>query len=106
MWAGLPVVTRCGETFASRVGASLLRAAGLAEWVADDAEGYVQRVLCLAREPALRGELRAHLARARTEAPLFDSRRFARDLEALYQRMWACHEAGLPPQHLLAEAQP
>jgi len=106
LWAGLPVVTRCGETFASRVGASLLRAAGLADWVADDAEGYVQRVLRLAREPALRAELREHLARARTEAPLFDSRRFARDLEALYQRMWACHEAGLPPQHLLAEAQP
>jgi predicted O-linked N-acetylglucosamine transferase (SPINDLY family) len=46
--------------------------------------------------------VRARLAGARTEAPLFDSRRFARDLEALYRRMWARHEAGLPPQHLAA----
>lgn len=102
LWAGLPVVTRCGESFASRVGASLLRAVDLGEWVADDDEGYVQRVLRLGRDAAQRDAVRARLAGARTEAPLFDSRRFARDLEALYQRMWARHEAGLPPQHLAA----
>jgi predicted O-linked N-acetylglucosamine transferase (SPINDLY family) len=106
LWAGLPVVTRCGDTFASRVGASLLGAVGLGAWAADDDEGYVQRVLRLARDAPLRAELRAHLVHARSDAPLFDSRRFARDLEALYGRMWARHEAGLAPQHLLAEAQP
>ena len=100
LWAGLPVVTRRGETFASRVGASLLHAVDLGEWVADDDEGYVQRVLQLAREPQQRDALRAQLERARTSAPLFDSARFARDLEALYGRMWARHEAGLAPQHL------
>jgi predicted O-linked N-acetylglucosamine transferase (SPINDLY family) len=106
LWAGLPVVTRCGDGFASRVGASLLRAVGLDEWVADDDAGYVQRVLRLGRDAARRDALRSHLRRARTEAPLFDSRRFAHDLEALYRRMWARHEAGLPPQHLAAEAGP
>jgi predicted O-linked N-acetylglucosamine transferase (SPINDLY family) len=106
LWAGLPVVTRLGDTFASRVGASLLRAVDLGEWVADDDEGYVQRVLRLAQDPELRTGLRAHLARSRTEAPLFDSRRFARDLEALYLRMWQRHEAGLKPQHLAASAAP
>jgi predicted O-linked N-acetylglucosamine transferase (SPINDLY family) len=106
LWAGLPVVTQCGETFASRVGASLLRGVGLGEWVADDADGYMQRVLRLAHDPELRAALRGHLARSRTEAPLFDSRRFARDLEALYLRMWQRHEAGLKPQHLAAQAAP
>ncbi len=106
LWVGLPVVTRRGDSFASRVGASLLQAVGLGEWVADDDEGYVQRVLRLARDGAQRAEVRAHLARARTVAPLFDSRGFARDLEALYLRMWARHEAGLPPQHLVAQGQP
>lgn len=102
VWAGLPVVTRCGDTFASRVSASLLRAVGLDDWVADDDEGYVQRVLALARDAGCLADVRAQLVRARTEAPLFDSGRFARDLEALYRQMWEQHEAGLPPQHLLA----
>ncbi len=102
LWAGLPVVTRCGDGFASRVGASLLHAVGLGEWVADDDDGYLQRVLRLAGDAARRAQLRAQLARARTDAPLFDSRRFARDLEALYRRMWARHAAGLPLQHLAA----
>jgi predicted O-linked N-acetylglucosamine transferase (SPINDLY family) len=102
LWAGLPVVTRCGESFASRVGASLLRAVDLGEWVADDDEGYVQRVLRLGRDVEQRDALRVRLMRARAEAPLFDSCRFARDLEALYRRMWSRHEAGLPPQHLAA----
>ncbi len=103
LWAGLPVVTRCGDGFASRVGASLLHAVGLGEWVADDDDGYLQRVLRLAGDAARRAQLREHLVRARTDAPLFDSRRFARDLEALYRRMWARHEAGLPSQHLAAQ---
>ena len=102
LWAGLPVVTRRGESFASRVGASLLRAVGLEDWVADDDEGYVQRVLSLARDTPRRAAVRARLERARIDAPLFDSARFARDLEALYLRMWQRHEAGLPPQHLEA----
>lgn len=106
LWAGLPVVTRCGESFASRVGASLLRAVDLGDWVADDDEGYVQRVLRLAQDPDLRTGLRTHLVRSRTDAPLFDSHRFARDLEALYLRMWQRHAAGLKPQHLAAQAAP
>ncbi len=104
LWAGLPVVTRCGDSFASRVGASLLQAVDLGEWVADDDVGYVQRVLRLGRDAAQREQVRARLARARMDAPLFDSGRFARDLEALYSRMWVRHDAGLPPQHLTVEA--
>ena len=102
LWAGLPVVTRCGDSFASRVGASLLQAVGLGDWVAGDDEGYVQRVLRLAHDPMQRAAVRAQLQRARRDAPLFDSRRFACDLEALFLRMWERHEAGVPPQHLPA----
>lgn len=42
LWCGVPVVTRIGETFASRVAASLLRAAGLPELIAKDAEHYYE----------------------------------------------------------------
>lgn len=102
LWAGLPVVTRCGDGFASRVGASLLHAVGLGEWVADDDDGYLQRVLRLAGDAAQRAQLREHLVRARTDAPLFDSRRFACDLEALYRRMWAQALTDRRPEHLAA----
>jgi predicted O-linked N-acetylglucosamine transferase (SPINDLY family) len=102
LWAGLPVVTRRGDGFASRVAGSLLQAVGLGAWIADDDEGYVQRVLQLAGDGAQRAAVRQQLECARTDAPLFDSRRFARDLEALYVRMWERHQAGLPPQHLAA----
>ncbi|MDE2274700.1 MAG: tetratricopeptide repeat protein, partial [Burkholderiales bacterium] len=75
LWAGVPVVTTLGPTFASRVGASLLNAVGLPELVAADRAGYEALVLALAGDAPRRRALRAQLAAARTQAPLFDSRR-------------------------------
>jgi protein O-GlcNAc transferase len=53
--------------------------------------------LRLARDPALLGRLRETLAAARGTAPLFDTPRFARNLETLYRRMWDRHAAGAKP---------
>ncbi|WP_295645206.1 tetratricopeptide repeat protein [uncultured Methylibium sp.] len=103
LWAGLPIVTLSGETFASRVAGSLLHAVDLPELVCETLDDYEATVLRLVRDPAARAALRARLADAREHAPLFDSERFARDLEALYLRAWARHAAGLPPDHLPAE---
>jgi hypothetical protein len=47
--------------------------------------------------------LREHLHAQRSTSPLFDGAAFARDIEALYQRMWARAVAGLPPLHLPAQ---
>jgi predicted O-linked N-acetylglucosamine transferase (SPINDLY family) len=102
LWAGVPVVTIKGLPFASRVAASLLHAVGLPELVCDDIDAYVKRVIALHGQPDERAALRARLVAARDHAPLFDSRRFAHDLERLYERMWARHQAGLPPQALPA----
>jgi protein O-GlcNAc transferase len=101
LWVGVPPVTLIGETFAQRVAASLLQASGLPELVCADVAHYERTVLELAAAPERRAALRARLV-AQRAAPLFDGVRFARDIEALYERMWACALAGLPPEHLPA----
>lgn len=102
LWSGLPLVTVAGETFASRVAASLLHAVGLPELVATDLEGYAAIVRGLAADRSRLGALRARLADARRSSGLFDGRRFARDIETLFRRMATRHAAGLPPDHLWA----
>jgi predicted O-linked N-acetylglucosamine transferase (SPINDLY family) len=89
LWAGLPVLTRRGSAFAGRVAASLLEAAGLPELIAETAEGYEALALALARDPRRLKALRDKLAANRATAPLFDTPRLTRDLEALYSQMLA-----------------
>jgi predicted O-linked N-acetylglucosamine transferase (SPINDLY family) len=104
LWAGVPVVTLTGQTFASRVASSVLHAVALAELACPDRATYCERVLEIARDSPRREALRDHLAQARQRAPLFDSERRVRDLEALYARMWERHSAGIPPAALPALA--
>lgn len=89
LWAGVPMLTRMGETFASRVGASLLRAVGLDELVTTTQADYQRLALALAADPPRLAGLRARLAENRRSAPLFDTERFTRDLERLYRRILA-----------------
>jgi predicted O-linked N-acetylglucosamine transferase (SPINDLY family) len=97
LWAGVPVLTRLGDAFASRVGASLLHAIGLPELAAVDLEAYEATALRLAQEPAALAALRAKLAVNRLTQPLFDTPRFVRGMEEAFRRMWARHRAGQRP---------
>jgi protein O-GlcNAc transferase len=89
LWAGVPLLTQLGETFVSRVAASVLAAAGVPELVTADAQAYESLALALARDPARLQALRARVCAARTASPLFDSPGYARALESLYARMLA-----------------
>jgi predicted O-linked N-acetylglucosamine transferase (SPINDLY family) len=102
LWAGLPVLTNMGETFASRVAASLLRAAGLPELITTSADDYEQLALRLFRDRTMLMGLRQKLAGNRLSCALFDSERYTRDLESLYAQMVDRHERGLAPDHLFA----
>jgi protein O-GlcNAc transferase len=103
LWAGLPVLTRPGKAFASRVAASVLTSAGLPELIAADREEYERRAIALATHPAPLAELRLKLAEARTTAPLFDTPALTRSVEALYGRMYRRQRSGLPATHLLPD---
>jgi len=87
LWAGCPLVTSRGETFAGRVAASLLHAVGLPELVADDVEGYVRTATALASDPAERARLRQWLEGPGRQSALFDTTATTRALEAAYQAM-------------------
>jgi predicted O-linked N-acetylglucosamine transferase (SPINDLY family) len=100
LWAGLPVLTCPGESFASRVAASLLSAVGLPELIAATPREYEDLAVALAGEPARLANLAQRLAECRPTAPLFDTGLYARRLESAYSMMCARQRAGLPPEHL------
>ncbi|WP_049975969.1 tetratricopeptide repeat protein, partial [Azospirillum sp. B506] len=104
LWAGLPVLTRRGTTFAGRVAASLLQAAGLPELIVAGQEEYEAEAVALARSPGRLGALRQRLARNLPVCPLFDTPRFTRHLEAAYRAMWETHRAGGAPRPIIITA--
>jgi predicted O-linked N-acetylglucosamine transferase (SPINDLY family) len=97
LWAGCPLVTRTGDTFASRVAASLLHAAGMPELVTDSAEAYGELAVSLAGDGTRLAALRTRLETSRTTSALFDTPRLVRDLEALYVEMSRRASSGVPP---------
>jgi protein O-GlcNAc transferase len=89
--AGLPVLTRVGETMVSRIAGAQLAAIGLPELITESLPEYEARALELARTPGLLAHYRARLAANRHTHPLFDMTRYARDFEDAMQRIWEEH---------------
>jgi len=99
LWAGVPVLTRPGETFAGRVAASLLNAVGLPELIALSGDQYEDLAVDLATDAQRLGRLKHRLTQNRLTTPLFDTRRFVRHLEVGYSRIYERYQADLPPEH-------
>jgi FkbM family methyltransferase len=97
LWAGLPVLTCAGQTFAGRVAGSLLKTIGLPELITSDLAEYEALAVRLATEPSLLGGLRRKLAECRQTSPYFDGEQFTRNLEAAYEKMWKIRQAGKEP---------
>jgi predicted O-linked N-acetylglucosamine transferase (SPINDLY family) len=100
LWAGLPLLTCMGQTFASRVAASLVTAAGLPELASTDRSRFEALAIEIATTPGRAQALKAQLAANRTAAALYDNARFTRNLEGLYQQMYQRHLKNLPPELL------
>jgi predicted O-linked N-acetylglucosamine transferase (SPINDLY family) len=100
LWAGLPLLTCRGETFAGRVAASLLHALDLPELIAPTLQDYESLALALAGGPQRLLAVRQKLSAHRLIAPAFDTALFTGHLEAAYRAMMARHRAGLAPVHL------
>jgi len=103
LWAGVPVITVSGQSFASRVAGSLLHAIGMPELVCGDLAQYESLIMDLAHDPQRLRALKLRVCQARHHSELFDGAAAARHLEALFERMWSRALAGLPPEHLEAE---
>jgi len=87
LWAGLPVITLMGSSFASRVGASLLSNVGLTELVCYSAEEYRELAVKLARNPALLNNIKHTLRDTRMTSSLFDAAEFTKNFENLLENM-------------------
>jgi len=106
LWAGVPVLTCAGRSFAARMSGSLLHASGLPELITESLQAYELLALELAQTPDRLAALRAALARGKHLEPLFDTDRFRRHLEAAYLTMVERHQSGLPPMTFKVPALP
>jgi predicted O-linked N-acetylglucosamine transferase (SPINDLY family) len=97
LWAGLPVLTRQGESFQSRVAASLLHAVGLADLVTADEDQYEALAVALATDSARLKATRDRLQANRLTAPLFNTVLYTRHLEQAYRQMYERYQAGSAP---------
>lgn len=95
---GLPIVTRAGQSFASRVAAGLLAELGLGELVTDSVEAYEALALDLARRPDRLAQVRVRLAGTLPTARVFDTEAVCRDLERAFETAWIRQRSGLPPE--------
>lgn len=94
LWGGLPVLTRKGSSYTARVAASQLMAVGLPELITDTAESYEALAIALAQDPNRLKNLRQKLTDNRATTPLFDTGRFARNIEDIYARILADRLSG------------
>jgi len=101
LWAGVPVLTLVGRSFASRVAASLLNAIGLPELITNSQEQYENLAIELAMNPQKLEAIKLKLANNLSTAPLFDTPLFTKNLEAAYIQMYDRYHADLPPDHIL-----
>ncbi len=97
LWAGVPVVTCVGRSFAARMSGSLLHALRMPELVTRTLEEYEATALALARSPERLAAVRARLAAQAAASPLFQTDRFRRHLEAAFTHMVERSRRGEPP---------
>ena len=100
LWAGVPVLTYAGESFASRVAASLISAVGLPELITRSLSEYEDLAVGLATDPERLRQIRAALAQYRSTTSLFDTAQYVKNLEAAYGTIYDRYLSGTVPGHI------
>jgi protein O-GlcNAc transferase len=104
LWAGVPVLTRSGNSFVSRVTGSLLYSVGLPELITHTTEEYKSLAIELAENPEKVSSLKARLALNRPTCPLFNTTLFTQHIEAAYQAVYDRRHIGLAPDHIYVDS--
>lgn len=94
LWMGLPLLTCVGDSFAGRVAGSLLHALDMGELIAENLWDYERRALQLSDDRERLKALQQRLLLNRKTSQLFDTARFADDLEECYQTIWLRYSSG------------
>lgn len=103
LWAGLPVLTCLGKTFAGRVAASLLNAIHLPELIASTPEAYETLAIELATNPDKLRKIKQKLVHNRLTTTLFDIQLFTKHIEAAYREIYERNQADLAPEHIYVQ---
>jgi predicted O-linked N-acetylglucosamine transferase (SPINDLY family) len=104
LWAGLPILTLMGQSFASRVAASLLHAIGLPELITSTQSEYEALAIELAKNPEKLNAIKTKLAANRLTTPLFNTPLFTKNLEAAYLKIYERYQAGLTTDHIVVSS--
>ena len=100
LWAGIPVLTLLGESFASRVAASLLTAVNLSELITNTQQAYEMLAIELATNPTRLYNIKEVLKKNRLITPLFDTPLFTKNIESLYIKMLERYHADMQPDSI------
>jgi hypothetical protein len=100
LWAGLPVLTRKGKTFAGRVAASLLGSLDLGELVTATSEEYVNLAIELAHNRGKLSRIKQKLEQNKASAPLFDTPLFTKHIESAYKAAYQIESSSAPRNHI------
>ena len=103
LWAGLPVLTRMGQSFASRVSGSLLNAIGLNELITNTEEEYENKAFSLATDPNYINEIKNKLYKNRLTKPLFNVKLFTKHIESAYTAIYDRYNKNLPIENIEIE---
>lgn len=88
LWMGVPVLTLKGRRFIGHQGETILRNAGLDDWVSENIDDYVDKAIRFAADPAALSALRAGLREQSLRSPIYDAGRFAGNLQSALRGMW------------------
>jgi protein O-GlcNAc transferase len=106
LWAGLPVLTIEGSSYASRVASSLLRCLDLDELITNTFEEYVQLAVELSRNRPRLGRIKEKLDSNRVSAPLFDTPLFTKHIESAYKAVYQVQQSGRVRDHIYVRSGP
>jgi protein O-GlcNAc transferase len=98
LWADVPVVTKTGPHFASRVCTSILAEAGIPEMATKSLEEYEQLAIHLAKNPEVLADIKRKITQAKLKKNLFDTTRFVINLEKAYKIIWSNYQKGQKPK--------
>jgi predicted O-linked N-acetylglucosamine transferase (SPINDLY family) len=103
LWAGLPVLTQIGESFAGRVAAGILTAMELPELITHSVAEYESLAVALARDPKRLLSLKQKLRRHKSTAPFFDTALYTTHLERAYVAVQERYQNGMAPDHVFVD---
>jgi len=104
LWAGLPVLTCMGKSFAARVAGSLLLTVGLPELITHTQAEFESKAIEYAKDPVALQKMKLKLLENLPTSPLFNAQLFTRHIEQAYRLMHVRQQSGLPPEHFAVKA--